>query len=588
MCMTLSTLLLLLQVTGPLPEAPSCPNGEITHVFIDNHSIFDPASMPEDGRIRWAYRLANTLHLRTRADFIEDQILFQEGDCFDQEVVDESARLLREYRFIAGADAFAVEQPDGSVHVIVDTNDEWTTKLAILARFDQGLELDGAQLIEENFLGRGIALGAFYLERDERRDLGLGLEVPQIGKSRWDGHLGLGATRIGEVVEQAFIRPFSGERPGTAFRQRIFHRRDLFNYVLPDNEQYSHLVVPLQEEHIQLAAARRIPWSDGLVTIGGGLSYERVGGGSADQVEGITRGDFANREGVGVELSDPLLPHLANRHALRIGILAGTRSLRFAQRHGLDPVRGVQDIPLGHEVLLTVGPSIGSTGAGASSDIFSDLEVFAGVGTGSTLGFIGVSAEARWETRGAWRDVLLDGWGLAYHEMASLGDPVVVFRAATHAGWSTSSPFQLVLGGPDGVRGYSDWDHSGGRRIVFSGESRWSLSTPYPDFADFGVTLFGDVGQMWAGDAPFGRDSGWRSTVGGGLRVGFPAGSSSVIRFDLAWPLEGQDRTPVLRISAREWIGLLDDNRNPQLLRSRRSGLTTDFTGVARERRPPG
>ncbi len=586
--MTLSALLLLFQISVPPPGPGICPDGRITHVFIDNHSIFDPASMPEDGRIRWAYRLANTVHMRTRAEFIQDQLLFRKGDCYDPEIVEESARLLREFRFIAGADAFAVEQPDGNHHVIVDTHDEWTTKLALIARFDQGLQLDGAQIIEENFLGRGIAVGAFYRQRDERRDLGLGLEIPQIRQSRWDGHVGIGVTRIGEVVEQAFIRPFPGERPGTAFRERAFHRRDFFNYVLPGDHQYSHLVVPLQEEHVQVAMARRSSWSDGLVTFGTGLSYERVGGGSAEEVEGVTRGDFGDREPVDAELSHPLLPHLANRQALRLSILGGTRNVRFAQRRGLDPVRGVQDIPLGHELLVTVGPSIGSTGVGAGPDIFSSVEFFAGADSGETMGFIGISGEGRWETADDWRDILVEGWALAYRETAGLGGPVLVLRGATHAGWSTASPFQLVLGGPEGVRGYSDWDHPGGRRVVFSGESRWRLSTPYPDFADFGLTLFGDVGRMWAGDAPFGRDSGWRSTAGGGLRVGFPAGSSSVIRFDLAWPLEGQDRSPILRISAREWIGLLDDNRSLQLLRSRRSGLTTDFTGVARERRPPG
>ena len=586
--MTLSTLLLLFQVSAPLPETGPCPEGRITHVFIDNHSIFDPASMPEDGRIRWAYSLANRLHIRTRSEFIQDQLLFQVGDCYEPELVEESARLLREFRFIAGADAFAVEQPDGDQHIIVDTHDEWTTKFALVARFDQGLQLDGAQLIEENFLGRGVAVGAFYRQRDERRDLGLGLEVPQIRQTRWDGHLGIGVTRIGEVVEQAFIRPFSGERPGTAFRERAFHRRDFFNYVLSDDARYSHLVVPLQEEHIQVAAARRESWSDGLLTFGAGVSYERVGGGSTEEVEGITRGDFGDRESVDAGYSQPLMPHLANRQALRLSALGGTRNVRFVQRLGLDPVRGVQDIPLGHELLMTVGPSIGSTGVGASPDVFASVELFGGAGTGKTLGFIGISGEGRWETDGDWRDVLMEGWALAYRETAGPGDPVLVLRGATHGGWSTASPFQLVLGGPEGVRGYSDWDHPGGRRVVVSGESRWRLSTPYPDFADFGFTLFGDVGKMWAGDAPFGRDSGWRSTVGAGLRVGFPAGSSSVIRFDLAWPLEGEDRSPVLRISAREWIGLIDDNRNLQLLRSRRSGLATDFTGVARERRPPG
>ena len=67
--------------------------------------------------------------MKTRESFVRRELLFREGECFDSLRLAESGRILRSYPFIARADLFAVAQPDGSKHVVVDTQDEWTTKV---------------------------------------------------------------------------------------------------------------------------------------------------------------------------------------------------------------------------------------------------------------------------------------------------------------------------------------------------------------------------------------------------------------------------------------------------------------------------
>jgi hypothetical protein len=577
--------------SGPQQVEEGCTQGRISHIFIDNHSIFDPATIPDEGWLRWTYRLANTLHMRTRADFIEAQLPFGTGDCYDPELVRESARILREFRFIAGADAYGVPQPDGTIHVVVDTHDEWTTKVSVVARFDEGVRFEGASLIEENFLGRGIALGLVYTQREEQRDVSVGLEVPHIRRTNWDGRLSVGATRIGELVDQKLIYPFRGELEGVAVRQEVTHRRDFFNYVLDDGGEgeLSHVVVPVQEERMTAGFARRFGRPGGFLVLGGGLSWERVGTGTVSQVEGVRGGDFANRVPASPEVARAMEHHLRNRQALRVNALAGLRRIRHQEVVGFDAIAGVQDLPLGREILLTLGPSLGTTGLDQPSDVFGRVDLFEGARLGSAFAFLGASTEVRRESGGAWRDLLTEARGVVYYPTRPLGSPMIVLRSSVQEGRHTGSPFQLVLGGPDGVRGYSDTALPGGRRIVLSGEGRWHLPGPVPDLADLGVTLFGDAGRMWAGDAPHGVDSGWRTTLGAGLRVGFPAGTSSVIRFDLAVPMDGgTPRSPLLRISAREWIGLRDDTRNLNLLRSRRSGMSVEFQGIASDQRPPG
>jgi hypothetical protein len=596
----IALLTLLLTFSSSAFQARACPEGEIGHVFIDNHSIFDPASLPEDDRIRWAYELANRIHMRTREEVIRGELPFQEGDCFDSEVARETARVLREFRFIAGADVFDVPQPDGSTHVVVDTRDEWTTKVALSTRFEDGFRFEGASIAEENFLGRGASVGVFWVDREERRHLGALTEVPRVRGSAWDARASMARTRVGEKITQAVIRPFHGEQTGTAFRQEFLHQRDLFTYVLPrdrsangDVGSWSHLVIPLREQRIQLGLSHRLGQPGSVWVLGGGLSYENLQVGSPDMAEGILDGNFGDREPAPSALSAAIEPQSGSRRAFRANGMAGLRQLRFVERRGLDTVGGIQDVPLGREVFLTVGRTLGSTGPDRPPDVLARLSLFRGGELGPILSFFTLSAESRREAgRGrteGWRDGIGEAQTLNYWHPEGPGSPTILFRASAQGGWRTDAPYQLTLGGPDGVRGYSETAVPGARRVILSAEGRWGLPNPLSQLTDLGMTIFGDTGRMWAGDAPYGVSTGWRSTVGAGLRVGFPAGSSSVIRIDVAVPVDGAvARSPVIRVSAREWLGVLDDTRSRQLLRSRRSGLTPDFSSVARERRPPG
>ena len=116
-----------------LAAAQACPDGVVSSIVVDNASVFGPEELGGEGRFRWAYDLVNRLHVRTRPWFIQRELLFDRGDCFDPLLLEESERLLRDYRFIARADVYGLRQPDGSWHMVVDTQDEWTTKLNLAA-----------------------------------------------------------------------------------------------------------------------------------------------------------------------------------------------------------------------------------------------------------------------------------------------------------------------------------------------------------------------------------------------------------------------------------------------------------------------
>jgi hypothetical protein len=75
-------------------------------------------------------------------------------------------------------------------------------------------------------------------------------------------------------------------------------------------------------------------------------------------------------------------------------------------------------------------------------------------------------------------------------------------------------PFQLALGDPrGGVRGYEDAELGGAARLVTRLEERWRIGN-IRGTGDLGAAFFAEVGKLWAGDAPFGRTTGYLPSVG--------------------------------------------------------------------------
>lgn len=112
-------------------------------------------------------------------------------------------------------------------------------------------------------------------------------------------------------------------------------------------------------------------------------------------------------------------------------------------------------------------------------------------------------------------------------------------------------------------------------------EDRFRFNWPAPQLMDTGATLFLDAGAVVPGNVPFGVDSGLKASAGFGLRLGFPAGTGSVLRLDLSFPLQGGDG-PVFRVHLGEVVGLLAGFVDEEMERSRRAGVAQQFPGVGR------
>lgn len=578
---------LLAPALGLAPDGgrgQECPQGNISYVFVDNRSIFDVADLDPDTRFLWAYRLANKLHMRTRRDFILDELLFKVGDCLDPPLLEETGRILRGYRFIGQSDVFAVPQPDGTHHVNVYTQDEWTTRVDLGIQLDDGLRLNGLEVSEENLMGRGMLVRAFLREDREEKDIGFEFETPRFLGTRWDQRMSLGTTRSGNFFEESLVYPFLGEVGRVGARQSFLWRETLFSYAVSGASEHTHLLVPFLDERSDLAVGFRMGRPGNLTVLGLGTSRESIRFRDFPlTVEYVNRGDFSDTEPVDSVGIAEVMGQTVSRRANRINLFMGQRNLRFLQRRGLDALKGVQDVQVGTEVMVGLGRTVKAfqeSGVKSPDDLHTQAYLFAGGAWSGWTVNAQLSAEARQVYlpgggKSEWDDVFAEADAYVYWQSAPSGNHTLLLRISGAGGWWLTTPFQLTLGGRQGVRGYRDEDFPGSQRVVLSLEDRLYMPWPAPELLDFGLTLFLDLGHMRAGEVPFGVDSGWRAAVGGGIRFGLPPGTATMARIDLALPLSRrvQPGDLILRVTLRELLGILSGFRDDQLLRSLRSGM---------------
>lgn len=585
------------------PSGPDSGNGcegaVITHVFVDNHSIFEVPPADSAGEVGRMRRLAgwvvNRVHWKTRSSFIEDEVLFKVGDCFDPLLLDESERILRALPFIDEAHVFSVPVAEDEVHVVVDTRDDWSLKLDVRPEWDDGLRITHVSATEENFLGTGTLLGVYLANRDEQRDLGAQLRTERLAGTRVDGQLSGGRTRTGVFFTESLAYPFVGEVGQWAFIESFALREDLFRYAGPAGASFTNASLPIQTRYGELTLGKRFGTPGDLIVLGGGLSWEDVRFDRfPDGVEVVSGFNFSAGMAADSATIDAIRPQVGPRKGAYLNVLAGKRNIRFITRRGLDAIRGEQDIRVGTEVLLALGTSLTKRESSLGSDgreLRARLGWFAGAAGRSWVFNTELGVEgARFRPDGAASSDHQDIVGefetyLYWHpgEAPRLAEEIprhtFVVGVSGAGGWNNTLPFQLTLGGPFGVRGYDREDFPAAHRVVIHVEDRIMLDGPFRDVFDLGITLFADAGAGWRGDVPFGTDSGLRTSLGAGLRMAFPSGARNVVRLDLAVPVEeGGFRNPQFRVGY-DAVSLLTAFGTRQVRRSRAAGPASAFLG---------
>lgn len=534
-----------------------------------------------DARFGWLFRTMNTFHVRTRERTVRWELLFAESDCYDPARITESERTLRELPYILDAGVDAEPHPDGGYRVLVRTRDSWAASAGAAFSFDNGVTLTGIKASAKNILGTGTRGSLFRTSFRERKRTGVLVRQPNFLGTRVDATLSGGQTQPDRFWLFSFLRPYAGELGRTAFVQTYSRRDDYFSYSAGPERPYTQAYTRVDAKRVTAQLQRRFgrPGGVRLVTgVGFTRSSLEVRGESGflavfdDNFDDPTEGE----PGVAELLGGQATPFDVDRFFVSLGL----RKLRFDERRGVDALSALQDVPMGAELLLTAAPVVNDR-AGVDPGPWWGLRGTAAWGGRALYGHVDADLEGLHGRTGS-SDVLYETRLHGYwtqSERASLA-----LRASWAGGHANRHPFQLTLGGMEGVRGYVADAFPGARRILMTLEQRTSAFGVDGGLAELGLVFFADAGRIWAGDVPLGESSGWRMSAGAGLRLGLPKGSQDVLRIDWNVPVTAASgRGAAFRIYA-EIFGLLDRRAWPsQMQRSRWSGPDTDLTRRPRD-----
>ncbi len=577
--------ILVVTMTPRLAAQEVCPDGVISAIEYEVSKPFAVDGTPAD----WAFGMLNHLHVRTREPVVRWELLFREGDCLDPSLIEESERSLRSLRYVSAVEIIPESLGAGRHRVHVRARDSWALTGGAAISLDGGIDLTGISLDHRNVLGTGTRLGLFRTAFRERLRTGVITRQPNLFGSRVDATIQIGKTRSGAFVSESLLRPYAGEMGRSAFRQVARRRDDYFSFSMDPSSGYSQALLRFEEERFELSVQRRWGDDDGARFVTGlGFSKEELVFPFGDDGVALVADDDFDAPVASTGLARAEVSRQAQDHAARrLTFTIGVRDVTLVGLAGLDALEAPQDVMTGASLTVTAAPAV-SSGRGTDSDVYLRAQGAWGHSNGSVYVRFRGDLQGRWEPAydeagavdapGAWRDVIHEVDAHAYW----LPEPGtgVFARISYVAGHAVDRPFQLTLGGREAIRGYTDDAYPAARRLLATVEHRIPLNIVRSAAAGVGLALFADLGRGWAGTVPFGQDSGWRSGIGAGLRLGLPAGSPDVIRMDVGLPLSvaPRERGVVFRVYT-ELSGLLDRRSWPsQVERSRWYGIDPDLT----------
>lgn len=503
------------------PDVPSDADLEsagarIGRIRVVVRDLFDTERPDENTAL---FRLANRLHVKTRASTVRDQLLFTEGEPYRSRLLEESARLLRSQRYLREAWLRPVAWRDGSVDVEVEVQDVWTFNPGLSFGRKGGRNDSGFELEELNLFGTGAQLTLGHKSGVDRDSDLLIFRDSQLGSSWWGIDAQYSDNSDGQLAELKLQRPFyaldSRWASGLALRDddRIDSRYDLGE------------ITDRYRVRARFASGW-VGWSPGL----------------RDRWVTRYRLGYTREESQFSALAEPAPTALrpADRRLAYPWLSVEWLEDDFTIDRNRDQINRTEDISLGLRARLRLGFAQRSFGADRNATI-----VDAGLARGwqlsprQTLQFES-TASGRFES-GTVRGGTLGVEAHYYFRQSPRRVLYLGFSALE--GHHLDLDQQILLGGDQGLRGYPLRYQAGTSRWLFTAEQRL-FSNWYPfRLFNVGGAMFFDMGRV-SGTDPLGAPSrGLLRDIGLGLRLGNGRSAlGNVVHLDVAFPLD-RDRS---------------------------------------------
>ncbi|HUQ10835.1 MAG TPA: BamA/TamA family outer membrane protein [Steroidobacteraceae bacterium] len=490
----------------------------IGEVHIKSRDLFDQDARDDDTAFS---RLANHLHIATREATIEDQLLFRSGDLYQPGLLAESARILRDTRYLRDAAIRPVAFHDGVVDVEVTTQDVWTFTPSVVFGRSGGANHSGFEVEELNLFGTGTQLGVGFKSDVDRDSKFIHYHDRQLGSSWWDLSAEYADNSDGRFARLGLERPFyaldTRWAAGVSLLddQRVDSRYDLGEIV------------------------DRFATRERRATIYFGGSGGLVDGWARRISAGLTIDEHSFQAVPGVDATQ-LLP--SDRRLVYPWVGAEWVQDSFRTARNRDQIEKTEDYSLGWRASARLGFASAQFGSDRDAAMLSArLSKGLTFGERQTLQFA-LAADTRVES-GSLMGGLLEAESRYYFRQSQRR--LFFLNLSASAGTDLDVDQQLLLGGDNGLRGYPLRYQAGTGRWLLTAEQR-IFTDWYPlQLFNVGGAVFYDMGSTWGRD-PLGTPSrGLLRDVGFGLRLGNARSAlGNVLHLDVAFPL---DRDPSMK-----------------------------------------
>jgi outer membrane protein assembly factor BamA len=453
----------------------------------------------------------------TRDKTITKQLLFNPGDLYDQRLVEESERLLRQNKYLFDAHITASRVEDGRVDLRVSTRDVWSLSPELSLSRGGGENQTRIGIEEDNLLGRGQRVQIVREEDVDREGYAIEFSDRHLGRSWVSLTARYADNSDGNSSTLTLVRPFYAldARWAAGATAYVDDRRERLY-------QYGEAAAEYRHE-------RDYAWAFG------GWSSGLRNGKARRWTAGIVRDE--NRFSPPV---DSTLPVLLPEDRELVYPFLGFEIVEdgYVTTHNQEQMERTEDFQMGLQFSTSLGWADTSFGSDRDAAVFSarasrgygELDKTALLLSGQTSGRV---------ESGAFVNSLLSVNVRYYHRQSEKR----TFYAALHGtlGESLDLDNLVELGGDTGLRGYPLRYQVGESMALATIEQRY-----YTDWYPFrlvrvGGAIFADVGRVW-GDNPVGPDNrGWDADVGFGLRLAPTRITSKVVHIDVAFPLSSDE-----------------------------------------------
>ncbi|MFH1337139.1 MAG: hypothetical protein ABII96_11530 [Candidatus Zixiibacteriota bacterium] len=480
-------------------------------IKIIRKNVFDPEVKEENKKL---YLWVNKLHFLTKERVVRQELLFKEGQAYDEKLLEESERNLRSLYFL-GKVRIQATRNQGKMDVLVKTQDQWSTTVNFSVQVIGEFYSLEAYLEEDNLLGWGKSLMVGYLKNTDREHRQFSFMDGNI----WGTHLffqtDIYKRSDGHLCNFLFSRPFYSLEVKSAFGIQYQDEKDTIDYYQDGEDVFSF---QMKNQRFYIEAGRSSGKQQKKILY---LFY---------QSESKLNSFYSLEDSLNFSELLPL-----DRDLQHFGFSLKFWHPQFEKLCYLDNFGRIEDVDLGWRVQGTWGLNLDHPFDKKRTDIAS-LKFLLPFRL-STNHFLFFSHQTKGDFRNnRWERILSQTETRFYLQTPYW--QTLVFRVLTVSSWRQEKGFQLLLGGTNGLRGFEKFRFSGKNELIVNFEDRfytpWRILT-----VALGGILFCDGGYVW-NDKLAGRKL--HADVGAGMLLGLTKSySCKILYLNVAKSLDSND-----------------------------------------------